>query len=225
MGREASRGQGEGSRGPHPLSGPEATGWPRTGLRAVGAAVLVMSKVATAAYTVEAVVHPHQAKYKGKGMRIRALGYSGGLGLVPAWWWLHGRQAGYPVAADLAVTVPLLIDAGGNSRGIYDAARLDDLVHGVNTAVLSSLFGAVISPHLGSRAVAVASTVAFGVVGELGWEVMEYAAERIGFQGLGLSHRDTTADIVVASLGAVVAGAVTWVRWQPSKQEPLRNLP
>lgn len=163
---------------------------------------------------------PDQPKYRGKGMRIRAIGYLGGLALVPVIWVALGRQGRYPIAADLAMTTPLLIDAAGNSLGIYDEARLDDLVHGINTAVLASLFGAVVSARL-SRPAASGAALAFGVVGELAFDAMEYVAERLGFEGLGLSAEDTVADVAAASIGAVVAGAVTWARWQPPAETPL----
>ncbi|MBA2570967.1 MAG: hypothetical protein H0V04_07305 [Chloroflexi bacterium] len=200
------------------------TGGVRQALRGLGWIALALTKTLTFAYAVEGAVRPDDPKYKGKGMRIRAVGYVGGLGLVPAWWSLTGRAARYPVAADLAVTVPLLIDAGGNSLGIYDDARLDDVVHGVNTAVLSSLFGAVISPYMESRALSAGAAVAFGIGGELAWELMEHVAEKVGFKGLGLSHEDTVADIAVAGGGALVAGVVTWARWRPSAEAPLVNV-
>ncbi|CAN5546935.1 hypothetical protein BH20CHL6_BH20CHL6_03350 [soil metagenome] len=150
-------------------------------------------------------------------MRVRALGYVGGLALVPALWWLDGRKGPFPMTADLAVSIPLLIDAAGNSLGIYDSAHLDDVVHFFNTAALSSLVGAAVSDHVDSRATAAGVAVAFGIFGELAWEAMEYAAEAVGFDGLDLSAVDTIGDILSASAGAVVAGIVTWKRWRPGR--------
>ncbi len=194
-------------------------------LRRGGWAALTVTKAATLAYTVEAVVRPHQAKYRGKGMRIRSLGYLGGLALVPAVWLAGDRREPFPVAADLAMTVPLLVDAAGNSMGIYDAARVDDAVHFLNAAVLASLFGAVISSRVESRRTAVAATLAFGVLGEIAFDAMEYGAERIGFTGLGLSERDTIADVAMATIGTTIAAAVTWARWKPSRSAPLLGNP
>ena len=154
-------------------------------------------------------------------MRIRSLGYLAGLGLVPVVWLAGDRESRYPVAADLAMSGPMLVDAAGNSLGIYDAARVDDAVHFLNAAVLSSLFGAVISNHVQSRQAAAAATFAFGIVGELAFDAMEYAAEHIGFTGLGLSERDTIADVAMAALGTTLATAVTWVRWKPAAGAPL----
>ena len=158
-------------------------------------------------------------------MRIRSLGYLGGLSLVPAVW-LGGHAKGrYPVAADLAMTGPLLVDAAGNSLGIYDAARIDDAVHGLNAAVLTALFGAVISSRVRTREEAVAATVAFGIGGELAFDAMEYVAEHVGFEGLGLSARDTIADVAFAAAGTAVGAAVTWLRWKPRPEAPLIGGP
>jgi hypothetical protein len=186
---------------------------------------LLLGKAATLAFTAEAVISPDQPKYKGKAMRIRSLGYVGALSLVPAVWFAGGRRGRYPVAADLAMTGPILVDAAGNSLGIYDEARIDDAVHFLNAAVLSSLFGAVISTRVESRGVATAATVAFGLIGELAFDAMEYGAERIGYTGLGLSREDTLADTALAAIGTGVAAAVTWLRWKPKPQMPLIGNP
>lgn len=176
--------------------------------------MLALAKAATLRYVAESVIHPHQPKYKGKAMRVRAVGYIGGLALVPAAWWLRGRRERFPVVADLAVTLPLLVDAAGNAHGVYDEARLDDVVHLVNTVSLASLFGSLISEHVESRQKAARAVVAFGVLGGIGWEVMEYTAESLGFDGLGLSPEDTIADVTFGTIGALIAGAITWARWQ-----------
>ncbi len=184
-------------------------------LRTASAVVLAAAKIATLRYVAESVVHPHQPKYKGKAMRVRAVGYIGGLALMPAAWWLRGRRERFPVVADLAVTLPLLVDAAGNAHGIYDDARLDDVVHLVNTVSLASLFGSLISEHVESRHKAAGAVIAFGALGGIGWEVMEYTAEALGFDGLGLSPEDTIADVTFGAIGSLIAGAITWARWQP----------
>jgi hypothetical protein len=184
--------------------------------------VLAAAKVVGFAFSIEPVFHPHARKYKGKAMRIRAVGYFGMLFAVPVRWLVRGRREPYPVLRDLALSVPLLLDSGGNSLGIYDDARIDDVVHFTNTAILSTAFGAAISPHVGSRWAAGALATTFGVTGELCWEVLEYTADRVGFRGLSLSRADTTADIAEGVLGAIVAGAITAHRWrrQPESGSP-----
>ena len=190
-------------------------------LHEVALASAAAVKAVTAACAAEGALHPEQRRYNGKAMRIRAVGYFAGLGLVPAIWLSQSHRRPYPAGADLAVSVPLMIDALGNTIGIYDDARLDDLVHGVNATVLSSLFGAVISPHVRSRTTATLATLAFGVTGELLWEAMEYVGLAVGFKGMMLSKDDTESDIAAAFIGTAVAGAITWIRWRPSAEQPL----
>ncbi len=187
----------------------------QSGLRNAGWVALALTKVATVAFTLESIVWPDQPKYRGKAMRIRALGYFGGLLLVPAVWLAGRRESPYPVAADLAMSAPLLVDAAGNALGIYDEARIDDAVHFLNAAVFTSLFGAVISDRVRSREAAAAATVAFGLIGELAFDAMEYGAERIGYTGLGLSREDTLADTALAAIGTSLGATITWLRWKP----------
>lgn len=214
MGREEGRGQGGGSGAAHPLNRVASLSGRQDPLRLVGWACLGVAKAATLAYTAEAVIRPEQPKYKGKAMRIRAVGYVAGLGLVPAIWSAARPKEPYPIEADLAMTVPLLIDAAGNSLGIYDEARLDDVVHGINAAVLTSLFGAAVSTVAPSRELAALSTLAFGLAGELLWDAMEYVGEAMGFKGMGLTPRDTIADMTIAAIGTTVGTAITWARWK-----------
>jgi hypothetical protein len=225
VGREEGGGQGRRARAADALTHTPLEPRLHSALRKLGWVALALSKAATLVYTAEAIIRPHQPKYAGKAMRIRSLGYLGGLGLVPAVWLAGDRSQRYPVAADLAVTGPLLVDAAGNSLGIYDAKRIDDAVHFLNAAVLASLFGAVISTKVRSRRTAVAATLVFGIVGELAFDGMEYAAERIGFTGLGLSPEDTIADVAAAGLGTAIAAGVTWARWQPRAGAPLLGHP
>lgn len=185
--------------------------------------ILLPVKVLTAAFALAGALHPTAPRYRGKAMRIRAVGYAAALALVPAVHAARRARGPYPAGADLAVSVPMLIDAAGNALGIYDQARLDDVVHGVNAGVLSSLFGAVISTRMKSRRAATAATIAFGVIGELGWEGMEYIGQAVGFRGMALSEDDTLGDIGSALVGTAFAAAVTWTRWRPAAEAPLAD--
>lgn len=185
--------------------------------------ILVPVKLLTAAFALAGALHPTAPRYRGKAMRIRAVGYAAALGLIPAVHAARRARGPYPAGADLAVSVPMLIDAAGNALGIYDQDRLDDVVHAVNAGVLSSLFGAVISTHMKSRRAATAATIAFGVIGELGWEGMEYLGEAVGFRGMALSEDDTLGDIGSALVGTAFAAVVTWTRWRPAQEAPLAD--
>ncbi|MEO7118014.1 MAG: hypothetical protein ABIZ34_03475 [Candidatus Limnocylindrales bacterium] len=183
--------------------------------------ILAVVKLSTAVFAAEGFRDSERHRFKGKGMRIRGVGYAAGLALVPAAWLSQGRSRPYPAGADLALSVPLLIDAGGNALGIYDEARLDDVVHAGNAAALASLFGAVISPHMRSRERATAATIVFGLVGGVAWEGMEYAGQALGIRKLQLSYADTAADLALDAVGTLVAGVVTWTRWKPTEERPL----
>jgi hypothetical protein len=185
--------------------------------------ILLPVKLLTAAFALAGALQPSAPRYRGKAMRIRAVGYAAALSLVPAVHVAQRSRGPYPAGADLAVSVPMLIDAAGNSLGIYDQDRLDDVVHAVNAGVLSSLFGAVISTRMKSRRAAAAATIAFGVLGELGWEGMEYLGQAIGFRGMGLSEEDTLGDIGSALVGTALAAVVTWTRWRPADEAPLAD--
>ena len=57
---------------------------------------------------------------------------------MPIAWRLRGRREPYPRELDLAVTLPLLVDAGGNAIGIYRRANVDDVIHFADGALLAS---------------------------------------------------------------------------------------
>ena len=105
-------------------------------------------KATVVALAVDAFLHSDQPRYHGKGMRLRAIGYAGGMLAVPVAWRLLGRRAPYPRELDLAVTLPLLVDAGGNAIGIYRRARVDDLIHFADGALVSSVVGALATPRV-----------------------------------------------------------------------------
>ena len=81
-------------------------------------------------------------------MRLRAIGYAGGMLVVPVAWRVLGRRDPYPRELDLAITIPLLVDAGGNAIGIYRRAHVDDLIHFADGALVSSVVGALATPRV-----------------------------------------------------------------------------
>ena len=93
------------------------------------AVAIVAAKTATVAFAVDAFVNADLPRLQGKAIRTRAVGYAGALLVVPVLWWLLPDRGRYPRALDLAVTIPLLLDAGGNALDLYEEARIDDVVH------------------------------------------------------------------------------------------------
>ena len=181
-------------------------------------AVTVAAKVATVVFAVDALAHHAEPRLRGKAIRTRAIGYTAALFLVPlAWRLLPGARGPYPRTLDLAVTLPLLADAGGNAFGIYDRARVDDVVHIANAALLAGVSGSLIAPHVEDRWQAALAGGGIAIAGETLWETLEYLAWRLGQGGMDLTYEDTMDDIIGTWIGAVV-GALFILTRAPRKK-------
>jgi hypothetical protein len=202
--------------GPAPVTAP-----PPTAGDVLWVAAITAVKATVVALAVDAFLNSDSPRYHGKGMRIRAIGYAGGMLLVPLAWRAAGRPAPYPRVLDLAVTLPLLIDAGGNAIGIYRRAHVDDLVHFADGAIVASVVGALATPRVrtsweAAGAAAVAGTAAAGL-----WEIGEWVGFKLGAKGMDLTYEDTLTDLVETTAGALLGGLVTLLR-HPSR---LRQVP
>jgi hypothetical protein len=185
-------------------------------------AALVAGKVATVAFGVEALVNGGSKRFKGKAMRVRALGYLGALCIVPLGWRLLPDRSRYPRGLDTAVTIPLLLDAAGNGLGIYDDAHVDDIVHFANTAIAAGVAGALVAPRVDERWHAAAVATGLAITAETLWEIMEYTAMRMGANGMNLSYDDTMEDIIDSTLGAIAGGLFTLTRVPRSREDRKR---
>jgi hypothetical protein len=179
------------------------------------------AKATVVALAIDAFVNSDSPRYSGKGMRIRAIGYAGGLLVVPLAWRLVGRPQPYPRELDLAVTVPLLIDAGGNAVGLYRRAHMDDLIHFIDGAIVASVAGALATPRVrtsweAAGVGALAGTAAAGL-----WEIAEWIGMKLGARGMDLSYDDAMIDLAETSAGALLGGVITLLR-HPTR---LRRVP
>jgi hypothetical protein len=173
------------------------------------------------ALAVDAFLNSNSPRYHGKGMRLRAIGYTGGLLIAPVAWRVRGRKEPYPRALDLAITIPLLVDAGGNAIGMYRSARMDDLVHFLDGAIVSSVVGALATPRTRtSWEAAGVGALAGGALAGI-WEVGEWIGLKLGAKGMDLSYDDTMVDLVETMAGGLLGAAVTLLR-HPSR---LRKVP
>ncbi|MEP6638702.1 MAG: hypothetical protein ABJC39_05070 [Chloroflexota bacterium] len=176
------------------------------------AVAIVAAKAATLAFAIDAVVNADSPRLRGKAIRPRAIGYAGALFIVPVVWRLLPSHDRYPRVLDLAVTVPLLLDAGGNALGLYQRAHIDDLVHIANSAIVSGVAGALFAPQVDERWQAALAGAGVAIAGESAWEVMEYGALRLGATGMDLTYDDTMADIAEGFLGAMIGALFTLTR-------------
>jgi hypothetical protein len=171
-------------------------------------AVTLAAKAATVGFGIDALLHSDHPRLRGKAIRTRSIGYTAALFLVPmAWRFLPGRRGPYPRVLDLAVTLPLLADAGGNAFGIYERAHVDDVVHVANAAILAGVSGSLLAANVDEAWQAALAGGAIAIAGETLWETLEYVAFRLGQEGMELTYEDTMDDIIGTWIGAV-AGAL-----------------
>ena len=186
-------------------------------------AAIVASKAATVACAIDAIVNADTPRLRGKGLRLRAIGYVGGLAIVPAIWRVLPNHGRYPRGLDLAVALPLLIDAAGNSLGLYNEAHLDDVVHFINAAIVAGVAGALFATRTDDPWQAAVAGTGTAIAGESVWEIAEFVAMKAGAEGMGLTYEDTIADIADSTLGAIVGGIVTWLRMPRDKEARSRG--
>jgi hypothetical protein len=165
---------------------------------------------------IDAYQNSSSPRYSGKAMRVRAIGYAAGLLSVPLIWRLRDRPQPYPRELDMAVTLPLLVDAGGNAIGIYQRAHVDDLVHFADGALLSSVVGALATPRVKTSWEAAGVAALAGAAAAAMWEIGEWLGLRLGAKGMDLSYDDTMTDLAETIAGAFLGGLVTLLR-HPSR--------
>lgn len=185
------------------------------------AAAIGAAKATVVAAATDAFVNADTLRYQGKGMRVRAIGYAAGMLAVPLAWRVAGRPQPYPRELDLAVTVPLLIDAAGNAIGIYQRAHVDDVVHFADGALLASVVGALATARVKTPWEAAAIAACAGIAGAGLWEIGEWVGLKLGARGMNLSYDDTMTDLVETSAGALLGALVTLLR-HPAR---LRRVP
>jgi hypothetical protein len=164
------------------------------------------------ALAIDAFVNSESRRFRGKGMRLRAFGYTGSLLLVPAIWRLRGRREPYPRELDLLVALPLLGDAAGNAVGIYQRAHVDDAIHFANGALLSAVVGALATPRARTSWEAAAFATAIGTSSAAVWEMLEWTGLKLGAKGMDLSYDDTMEDLIETAAGAALGGLITLLR-------------
>ncbi len=184
---------------------------------------IVLAKTATVAFAADAFVNAESPRLRGKAIRTRAVGYAGALLVVPVLWWLLPERGRYPRALDLAVTIPLLLDAGGNALDLYEEAHIDDVVHVANAAIVSGVAGALSAPRVDERWQAALIGAGVSITAAAAWELAEYGAMRLGADGMDLTYDDTMADLAEGFLGAALGALFTLGRVPRARTERNRR--
>jgi len=184
-------------------------------------ATITTVKAAIVALAVDAYVNSNSPRFRGKGMRLRAFGYTASLFIVPIVWRLRGRSERYPRELDLAIAVPMLVDAAGNAVGIYQGGHVDDAVHFANGAVFSAVVGAIAAPRMRTAWEAAGLATLSGIAAGALWEMAEWTGMKLGAKGMDLTYDDTMEDLIETSAGALLGGVLTLLR-APTR---LRRVP
>src|SRR4026209_2557588 len=104
-------------------------------------------KGGTIALLALAVLAPELPQFQGKAFVGRAVAYPIALAIVPVAWWLLGRgRVAFPVATDILLGLPFLIDMAGNALNLYDTIEWwDDANHLGNWALHTSAIVLLVS--------------------------------------------------------------------------------
>ena len=124
--------------------------------------------------------------------------------VVPVVWAARYRQAPYPFAVDILLTLPFLIDTGGNALDLYDEIEWwVDANHLVNWALLAG--GALAWRNRVRSWETAAYVIGFGAVAAILWELAEYFAFIRRSPELETAYTDTLGDMALGLTGSVVA--------------------
>ncbi len=171
-------------------------------------------KAALVALLLLAVVFPHWPQFEGKAIGVRIATYPLSGAIVPASWLLFFRRHPFPVAPDIVVVLPFLIDTAGNALNLYDTVWWwDDANHLVNWGLLTVAFllaiGSLRLPWWNSLALG----SGFGAATAVAWELLEYFAFIRNSPELATAYTDTLGDLGLGLAGSVVASVlVVWAR-------------
>ncbi len=176
-----------------------------------GVIAVIVSNVALVGLLLVGALYP-QGNFEGKGMAYRLPAFVAPSAIVSWRWWRRvrrGERPPYPVALDLALTLPFLSDTIGNALGLFDNVRhFDSVMHTVNWALLCGGITLAVGRTRRARGIdAVLLTLVGGGIGALAiiaWEIMEYFVMKSGVGGLDLTYADTLGDLFLSGAGGVI---------------------
>ena len=169
-------------------------------------------KVATIALLALAVLAPELPQFQGKAFAGRAITYPVALAVVPIAWSLFGRgRVPFPLATDILLGLPFLIDMAGNALNLYDTIEWwDDANHLGNWALHTSAIVLLFRGRLALLGVA-AVGIAWASTSAILWELAEYVAFVPSSPEAGTAYADTLGDLALGLVGGTAAAvAIAW---------------
>ncbi len=172
-------------------------------------------KVALLALLLLAVAFPHWPQFEGKAIGTRIFTYPLSGFIVPAGWWLFFRRHPFPVAPDIVVILPFVIDTAGNALNLYDTIWWwDDANHFVNWGILTAAFLLAIQSLRLPWWNALGLGAGFGAATAIAWELLEYVAFIRNSPELATAYTDTLGDLGLGLAGSIVASALLVSAWR-----------
>ncbi len=151
-------------------------------------------------------------QFEGKAFLWRLITYPVGALAVPICWLAFARKSPFPYVADILLTLPFLVDTGGNSLDLYDTVEWwDDANHFVNWALLSGAVAALMVRVKARSRETIGLVVGFGAVTAILWEIAEYYAFIRASPELAAAYTDTLGDLGLGLAGSIFVGLVAAV--------------
>lgn len=143
---------------------------------------------------------------------------------VPAIWGFFGRGTVYPLAVDILITAPLLVDTVGSALDLYFTIHWwDDALHFVGWALLSGAVGALAWRNRTGSWQAFTLVVGFGAVTAILWELAQYLAFIRNSPELETAYTDTLGDLFLGLIGSSLAGLAVYLLYRFAMSRPAKD--
>lgn len=174
-------------------------------------AVDIAVKVGTVALLAFALANPQLPQFQGKAFAGRAIAYPIAMLALPIIWWLFARRRiPFPVASDILIGLPFLIDVVGNALNLYDTIdRWDDLNHLANWSLHTAGIGLLLRYGPWGWKTRTALAFCWAVTTACLWEFAEFVTFVPNSPEAATAYRDTLGDIALGMTGGLVAALLT----------------
>jgi len=164
-----------------------------------------LSKAALLGCLLLVLVGRDWSQLQGKAVGWRLGFYPLSAVAIPVVWYLRGRAAHYPHAADALIVAPFTIDLTGNLLNLYDSVTWwDDVNHLVNWALLAAAIACLLRRTSLSTAADYGLAVGFGATAAILWELGEYLTFVQHSSERFTTYRDTMGDEALGLLGSAL---------------------
>jgi hypothetical protein len=171
----------------------------------------VAIKVATVGLLAWAIASPDLPQFQGKAFTGRAIAYPAALFVLPVAWFVFARtRIPFPVAADILIGLPFLIDVVGNALNLYDTVEAwDDLNHLGNWMLHTAAIGLLLRYGSWGFWTRAALALCWAVTTAVLWELAEFLTFVQDSPEAATAYADTLGDLALGMTGGLIAALVT----------------